>query len=163
VPRGWTQPPAPPDKSGACDCAAAPATKLTAKMTVPAPSNTEAILDIVCSILSLQACFAPPRWAASQNVLRNPACRRWARGSRSHEIAFLAYGLGHARVPIFGLATVVVVLVVTPDALPGLHERIGVLGRHVDFQLLAAFNQANAFDNMQLLGVGSAEIVGEGL
>ena len=53
--------------------------------------------------------------------------------------------------------------VVAPCPLPWLHEGVRVVRCHMDFQDLAAFNAAKAFDGVQFPGVRCAEIVGKGL
>src|SRR5947209_3414288 len=76
-----------------------------------------------------------------------------------HAIAFLADDLGHTDMPLLSLPTVPCDEVVKPGALPRLHEGVRVLRRHMDLELLAAFDQAKAFYDVQLLGVRGAEIV----
>src|SRR6516225_11651240 len=96
---------------------------------------------------------------ARRRRLRNSEIRFVGGGSAvidRHAIAFLADDLGHTPAPPRDV-------VVKPGALPRLHEGVRVLRRHMDFELLAALDQANAFYDVQLFGVRCAEIVGKGL
>src|SRR5438874_11675530 len=134
APRACTQPPSPPDKSS---------TYAGCPLALTSPASDRTMLPMIQSfdkpdrdIVGLAPSCSAARGTPSEIQLvggGNVIVGRCEIISRSHEIAFLADVLAHTHMPLFSLPTVIVVGVVTPDALPGLLEGVRVLRRHMDF------------------------------